>query len=198
MTSEPVAGQECSAIGAEDLTFEAYPNRETHLGKLPIARAMPIRDRRMVGPWCFLDRFGPLAFTDGRAMDVPPHPHIGLQTVSWLLEGEVLHSDSLGSEAIVRPGGVNVMTAGHGIAHAEETPGQNSGRLNGVQLWVALLDAQREREPSFSSVEQVPVVEERGGILQVFAGEVAGVRSPAPYFSEILGLDAQVHPRRDA
>lgn len=194
MSSEPVAGQECSAIGAKDLTFEAYPNRETHLGKLPIARAMPIRDRRMVGPWCFLDRFGPLSFTDGRAMDVPPHPHIGIQTVSWLLEGEVLHTDSLGSEAIVCRGGVNVMTAGRGIAHAEETPDQNSGRLNGVQLWVALLDAQREREPSFTSVERVPVVKEKGGILQVFAGEVAGVRSPAPYFSEILGLDAQIHP----
>lgn len=193
MTSEPVAGKECSAIGATDLTFEAYPNRETHLGSLPIARAMPIRDRRMVGPWCFLDRFGPLSFADGQPMNVPPHPHIGIQTVSWLLEGEVLHSDSLGSEAIVRQGGVNVMTAGSGIAHSEETPGHHSGRLSGVQLWVALLDAHRNSEPAFTSIEQVPVDERRGGILQVFAGGLGDVRSPAPYFSEILGLDAQIH-----
>jgi redox-sensitive bicupin YhaK (pirin superfamily) len=194
MSTEPVAGKECQSIGAPGLTFEAYPNRETHLGSLPIARAMPIRDRRMVGPWCFLDRFGPLSFAAGKPMNVPPHPHIGLQTVSWLLEGEVLHSDSLGSEAIVRPGGVNVMTAGSGIAHSEETPARHSGRLNGVQLWVALLDVHRNRQPAFTSLEQVPVLEARGGLLRVFAGEVGGVRSPAPYFSPILGLEVQVHP----
>src|SRR5512147_1533897 len=95
-------------------------------------------------------------------MDVPPHPHIGLQTVSWLLEGEVHHSDSLGFEATVRPGGVNVMTAGRGIAHAEETPARNSGRLNGVQLWVALPDAERNRAPAFHHAAQVPVLETRG------------------------------------
>lgn len=193
MDPEPVAGKECSAIDAKQQTFNAYPNREASLGDLRISRAMPIRDRRMVGPWCFLDRYGPVAFMDGKPMNVPPHPHIGIQTVSWLLEGEVIHTDSLGSEAIVRPGGVNVMTAGIGIAHAEETPAQNSGHLNGVQLWVALLDAQRNMPPSFIHVEKVPVFELRGGVIQVFAGSLGGVTSRAPYFSEIIGLDAQVH-----
>lgn len=194
LRTEPVEGKECSAVGAKQQTFNAYPNREASLGDLRISRAMPIRDRRMVGPWCFLDRYGPIAFVDGKPMHVPPHPHIGIQTVSWLLEGEVLHTDSLGSEAVVRPGGVNVMTSGRGIAHAEETPTRNSGKLSGVQLWVALPDANRSMIPAFASVEQVPILEIPGGIIQVFAGSIGGATTPAPYFSEILGVDAQIHP----
>ncbi|HMD88229.1 MAG TPA: pirin family protein [Anaerolineaceae bacterium] len=195
MSIEPVAGKECSAIGPKQPTLTAYPNRDAMLGDLRIYRAMPIRDRRLVGPWCFLDRFGALAFAADKPMNVPPHPHIGIQTVSWLVEGEVLHNDSLGSEAIVRPGGVNVMTAGRGIAHAEETPAKNSGRLNGVQLWVALPEIHRNTVPSFTSVEQVSVLETRGGIVQVFAGSYAGVPSSAPYFSDIIGMDIQIHKR---
>lgn len=84
---------------------EAYPSRETSLGTIPIWRALPVRGRRLVGPWCFLDRYGPLSFTKAKPMDVAPHPHIGLQTVSWLLEGEVVHHDTLGCEAVVGPGG---------------------------------------------------------------------------------------------
>src|SRR5688500_10378020 len=97
-------------------TFEEHPGRETALGDLTIWRALPARGRRLIGPWCFLDRYGPLSFSDGKPMDVAPHPHIGLQTVSWLLEGEVVHHDSIGGEGVARPGGVNVMTAGSGIA----------------------------------------------------------------------------------
>ena len=176
----------------------SYPSRAARLGHLPISRALPLRERRMVGPWCFLDRFGPLAFTDDKPMDVPPHPHIGLQTVSWLLEGEVLHTDSLGCEAPVRPGGVNVMTAGRGISHAEQTPPRSSDRLSdrlsGVQLWVALPDAHRDMEPSFSGIGETPLFEPRGGIVRVFAGALGGVRSPAPHFSPIIGADVEVHP----
>lgn len=190
---ESVTGKECFSVGAKQPAFIAYPNRSARLPGLGISRALPIRDRRMVGPWCFLDRFGPLSFTSGKPMNVPPHPHIGLQTVSWLLEGEVVHNDSLGSEAVVRPGGVNVMTAGSGISHTEETPQKNSGRLNGVQLWTALPGSARDTEPSFMNVEQVPQVEMRGGLVQVFAGTLNGAASPAPYFSAILGLDVQIH-----
>lgn len=182
------------APGAHSPASIAYPNRDTRLGPLPISRALPLRQRRTVGPWCFLDRFGPLAFTAGSPMDVPPHPHIGLQTVSWLLEGEVLHTDSLGCEATVRPGGVNVMTAGRGISHAEQTPPRHSGRLNGVQLWIALPDAHRDIEPSFSGLAETPCCELPGGILRVFAGALGGVRSPAPHFSPLVGADVQVHP----
>src|SRR5512139_2560517 len=187
MSKTAVAAQECRALDAKGLTLESYPNRDARLGQLHISRALPIRDRRTVGPWCFLDRFGPLSFTGETPMDVPPHPHIGLQTVSWLLEGEVLHTDSLGCEALLRPGGANVMTAGRGISHAERTPDRNSGRLSGVQLWIALPAAHRNVEPSFSGIEGVPTVEGSSGIIRVFAGALGGARSPAPNFSEIIG-----------
>jgi redox-sensitive bicupin YhaK (pirin superfamily) len=119
---DPSFAETCLALGGSDSGLEVYPSRELTLGALTISRALPIKDRRLVGPWCFLDRFGPLTFADGKPMDVAPHPHIGLQTVTWLLDGEVLHDDSLGSTSLLRPGGVNVMTAGGGIAHAEQTP----------------------------------------------------------------------------
>ena len=148
--------------------MERLRNRQTQLGPMTIWRALPVREHRTIGPWCFLDRYGPISFTDAKPMDVAPHPHIGIQTVSWLLDGEVLHRDSLGFEAMVRPGGVNLMTSGRGIAHAEETPRENRGSLNGVQLWVALKDAQRNCEPTFEHVPEVPRSEPRGGIVQTF------------------------------
>src|SRR4029450_13127710 len=104
-----VAAEACTAAGAVDHEFQAYPVREVSLGPITVARALPLRRRRLIGPWCFLDRFGPLTFAEGTPMDVAPHPHIGLQTVTWLLEGEVLHDDSIGHESILRPGGLNVM-----------------------------------------------------------------------------------------
>jgi redox-sensitive bicupin YhaK (pirin superfamily) len=191
--SRTVAAEECTALGAGQPALEAYPNRDVSLGHLTVTRALPIRDKRMIGPWCFLDRFGPLSFSDQKPMDVAPHPHTGLQTVTWLLEGEVLHDDSLGSESTARPGGVNVMTSGRGIAHAEQTPRQNSGRLNGAQLWVALPDEHRNIEPSFDGIERVPVIESPGGITQVFAGTLGGVTSPGRHFSDLVGADIQVH-----
>ena len=126
--SERVAAETCVALGADDARVESYPNRELSLGSLAISRALPVRERRLVGPWCFLDRFGPLTFSDGKPMDVAPHPHMGLQTVTWLLQGEVIHDDSLGYESILRPGGVNVMTAGGAIAHAEPERRRHSRR----------------------------------------------------------------------
>jgi redox-sensitive bicupin YhaK (pirin superfamily) len=187
-----VEAEECGATGAQDARLESYPNRAMKLGTLEIERALPIGARRLVGAWCFLDRFGPLSFTTGRPMDVAPHPHIGLQTVSWLLEGEVAHDDSLGCEAVARPGAVNVMTAGQGISHAEWTPTPNGGRLDGVQLWVALPSAQRAMAPAFEHV-QAGVAELRGGLVRVFAGGLAGATSPARYHSPIVGAELTVH-----
>jgi redox-sensitive bicupin YhaK (pirin superfamily) len=175
--SEHVAADECVALGAQNRLFEAYPNREISLGALSVSRALPIRERRLVGPWCFLDRFGPFTFADGKPMDVAPHPHIGLQTVTSLHEGEVAHDDSLGYESLLRPGGVNVMTSGGGIAHAEQTPTENTGRLNGVQLWTALPDHDRDAAAAFAHVTEVPAFEWPAGLIQVFAGEFQG---PAP------------------
>lgn len=194
MAGVNVAAERCTALGSPGRVLESYPNREMQLGHLRVARAMPIRDRRMVGPWCFLDRFGPLSFGAEKPMDVAPHPHIGLQTVTWLVEGEVLHQDSLGAEAVLRPGGVNVMTSGSGIAHAEETPSANSGQLNGVQLWVALPNAARHGEALFEGIAEVPMAPTPGGLVRVFAGTLAGAAAPTTHFSPILGADLELHP----
>lgn len=183
-----------SSSGTAMDEFIAYPGRSTFLGDLPIIRCLPLRGRRMVGPWCFLDRFGPISFSNGKPMFVTPHPHIGLQTITYLLVGEVLHTDSLGSQALLKPGGVNVMTAGHAIAHAEETPETNSGVLNGVQLWTALPDNHRHMNPNFFHTYQVPFVGIENAEVHVFAGTYAERTCPAPYYSPILGLDVAIHP----
>src|SRR5690349_11742016 len=126
MVNAKIGAQPLDAGKAQRAAIERFPAHETSLGSLRILRALPVRQKRLVGAWCFLDRFGPLSFTDAKPMDVAPHPHIGLQTVSWLLKGEIVHKDSLGSEALLTPGGVNVMTSGAGIAHSEETPAKTA------------------------------------------------------------------------
>jgi redox-sensitive bicupin YhaK (pirin superfamily) len=185
--------EECRSAAVETAALEVHPARSTELGALRVRRALPVRGRRMVGPWCFFDRYGPLSFTGGKPMDVAPHPHIGLQTVSWLLEGEIVHHDSLGCESLLRPGELNLMTAGSGIAHAEETPGENSGRLNGVQLWVALPEPHRNDAPGFEHARDLPAVEQAGGMAKVFMGELAGRRSPATAYSAMAGAEVTVH-----
>lgn len=188
-----VAAEPCTALGADRQRLESFAGREVKLGPLAVSRVLPVRDRRLVGPWCFLDRFGPTSFTEGRPMDVAPHPHIGLQTVTWLLEGEIVHDDSLRCEATARPGAVNVMTAGAGIAHAEQTPVENSGRLDGVQLWVALPEAERRGPASFEHLAEVPALELRGGLVHVFSGALGSARSRAPHYSDLVGAEVRVH-----
>jgi redox-sensitive bicupin YhaK (pirin superfamily) len=193
MTKPLVAAESLLAIGATERRLEAYANYDIMLGALGISRALPVKGKRMIGPWCFLDRFGPLSFTEGMPMDVAPHPHMGLQTVTWLLEGEILHDDSLRQEALLRPGGVNVMTSGRAIAHAERTPTDNTGRLNGVQLWTALPDRDRHSDASFQHLPEVPQLEQPGGIVRVFSGRIAEAVSPARHYSDLVGADVQVH-----
>ena len=177
--------------------IESYVPHATTLAGLPIRRLLPVRQRRLVGPWCFLDRYGPLTFGPGKPMDVAPHPHAGLQTVTWLLDGEVLHHDSLGCEGLIHPGELSLMTAGGGIAHAEETPRDNSGRLNGVQLWVALPDANRHVAAHYERHAELPLVELPGGRVQVIAGEVSGQSSPAMAYSPMVGAELTVESRMD-
>jgi redox-sensitive bicupin YhaK (pirin superfamily) len=129
-------------------------------------------------------------------MDVAPHPHIGLQTVSWLLEGDVLHKDSLGREGAAGPGVLNLMTAGRGIAHSEETPPHNAGRLTGLQLWLALPEASRHIEPGFDQHRGLPTLGLDGGRATVLLGELGGLRSPARAFSPIVGADVAGDPDR--
>jgi redox-sensitive bicupin YhaK (pirin superfamily) len=181
--------ERCVSEPAASPTLEALPGRLTDLGGLAIRRLLPRSQRRLVGPWCFLDSYGPLRFSSGKPMDVAPHPHIGLQTVSWLLDGELLHNDSLGLEGAAGAEVLNLMTAGRGISHSEETPTRNSGRLRGLQLWVALPADARETEPAFEQHALLPAVEVEGGHATVIMGGLNGVRSPARSFSPVVGAD---------
>ena len=126
---------------------ERLPTRLADVGGIPVHRAVPQRALRKVGAWCFLDHLGPSVQHGDRSMQVGPHPHIGLQTFTWMIEGEVLHRDSLGSEQVIRPGQINLMTAGRGIAHSEESLG--SPRMHAAQLWIALPGDQRTTAPRF-------------------------------------------------
>jgi len=174
---------------------ETLAPREVPLGgprAMTVRRTLPHRDRRMVGAWCFVDHYGPHDLTGQAGMQVPPHPHTGLQTVSWLLEGEVVHRDSLGSTQLVAPGQLNLMTAGHGISHSEQTPAPTDRRtqaLNGVQLWVALPSAARDVDPSFEHHAALPVLTDAGMHAQVVMGSMAGESSPATIYSPLVGVD---------
>jgi hypothetical protein len=194
--AQTTTAESCVSEPTSRPTLEILPGRPSELGGLPIRRLLPRSRRRLVGPWCFLDSFGPLTFPSGKPMDVAPHPHIGLQTVSWLLDGEVLHRDSLGLQGLAVPGVVNLMTAGRGIAHSEETPPRNDGRLRGVQLWVALPHASREIAPSFDQHRDLPVLELDGGRATVIMGRLGQVSSPARTFSPILGAEVMGSPGR--
>lgn len=152
-------------------------------------RALPHRDRRMVGAWCFLDHLGPLDFEAGRGLRVGPHPHIGLQTFTWMIDGEVVHRDSLGNEQVIRPGQVNLMSAGHGIAHAEDSIEGQGGRLHAVQLWIALDQAHRHGAPSFRNYPDLPVIERDGFRVTLLAGSIFGETSPVEVFSPLVGMD---------
>ena len=168
--------------------------REARVGAMTVHRMLPLRQRRSVGAWCFADHYGPLSVDGSAGMRVPPHPHIGLQTVTWLLSGDVLHTDSLGSEQLIRPGELNLMTAGRGIAHAEVSTlpperAREDHTLHGVQLWVALPDRSRRTEPSFEHHSDLPVLGAGGLRATVFMGALGGARSPALAFTGIVGAE---------
>ena len=184
---------ECGAQAAGEP--ELLPGHEVALGGprgIRVRRTLPDRQRRMVGAWCFLDAYGPHPVADGGGMRVPPHPHTGLQTVSWLLRGEVLHRDSLGSLAQVEPGQLNLMTAGRGISHSEETPPGASPQLQGVQLWVALPGAARHMPPEFGHHPDLPVIADGGLTGTVFLGEVGGAVSPAAAHTPLAGAELRL------
>ncbi|MGH3257260.1 MAG: pirin family protein [Streptosporangiaceae bacterium] len=157
-----------------------------------VRRLLPQRALRTVGAWCFLDHYGPDDVSSGSGMQVPPHPHIGLQTVSWLFEGLVLHRDSLGSRQLICPGELNLMTAGRGIAHSEESAAGRPAVLHGLQLWVALPSSDRFTEPRFAHHADLPVVREGGAQVTVVIGEHRGARSPAEVFTPLVGLEVAV------
>ena len=170
--------------------LERIETRATEIGGgLIVRRALPNRRRRTVGAWCFLDHAGPMEFGRGGGMGVGPHPHIGLQTFTWMIEGTVMHRDSLGNEQLITPGQVNLMTAGRGIAHAEDSDSAGGGRLHAVQLWIALPDGERHRAPAFRNYPQLPLLELGGFSVRVLAGSAFGKTSPAEGYSPLVGLD---------
>lgn len=194
--SGPVTSEDTGhspAIDNSDMTLDISESRESQVASIRVRRALPRRGRRSVGAWCFLDHFGPLDVTVDDGMDVAPHPHIGLQTVTWLLAGEVVHRDSLGSEQLIRPGELNLMTAGDGVAHSEERTGSYAGELHGLQLWVAQPTATRSGPPGFEHHSELPKHELAGSVATVLVGDFEGAHSPARRDTEHVGMDLEVH-----
>ena len=164
-------------------------------GGVTVRRVLPAHARRMVGPFIFFDHFGPVQLPPGQGLDVRPHPHIDLATVTYLFEGEILHRDSLGSVESIRPGAINWMTAGRGIVHSERSPAAAraaGARLHGLQLWVGLPLAHEQSEPSFHHQEAatIPTRELPGARLRVLAGAAYGARSPVPVLSALFYVEA--------
>jgi len=172
-------------------TVEIEPGRVTRVGSLPVRRVLPQRPRRTVGAWCFADHVGPVAVHEAGALGIGPHPHLGLQTVTWLVSGALVHLDSLGSEQLIRPGQLNLMTAGHGVAHAEEDPGQAKA-LHAVQLWVAQPGTTRDGAPAFEHHAELPRVGLEGGEATVLIGDFGDVVSPARRDTEHMGVELTV------
>jgi redox-sensitive bicupin YhaK (pirin superfamily) len=158
-----------------------------------VRRTLPQRERSLIGAWCFVDHYGPHDVRGRTGMDVPPHPHTGLQTVSWLFSGEVEHRDSAGVHAMVRPGELNLMTAGAGICHSEVSTAATTV-LHGVQLWVALPGSDRHTGRDFAHYAPEPR-SVAGATLRVFLGELAGGRSPVHTFTPLLGAQIDLDPR---
>jgi redox-sensitive bicupin YhaK (pirin superfamily) len=174
-----------------DLIIE---ERAADIGNFMVGRLLPFKQKRTVGPFAFIDHMGPAALKDYENLDVPPHPHIGLSTLTYLFEGSIMHRDSIGSEIEIQPGAVNWMTAGKGVTHSERTPDylrQSEKYLHGLQIWVALPKELEEMEPSFFHVEahELPSWEEEGLHFKLIAGELDGRKSPVPVFSPLYFIE---------
>lgn len=172
--------------------------RDVPLGgprSMTVRRTLPSRERTLIGAWCFVDHYGPDEVADSGGMHVAPHPHIGLQTVSWLFSGEVEHRDSAGNHALVRPGELNLMTAGRGISHSEiSTPSTTT--LHGAQLWVALPEAVRAGDPGFTHYAP-EAIEGPGWTARVFLGSLGGSTSPVATATPLLGVEVLLAPRAE-
>ncbi|MFJ5816180.1 pirin family protein [Streptomyces sp. NPDC093108] len=169
---------------------ELLTPRHVRLGEsTEVRRLLPNLGRRMVGAWAFVDHYGPDDIAGEPGMQVPPHPHMGLQTVSWLHDGEVLHRDSLGSLRTIRPRELGLMTSGRAISHSEESPRSHARLLHGAQLWVALPDAHRHVEPHFQHHTDLPTVSAPGLTATLILGELDGAASPGTAYTPIVGAD---------
>lgn len=199
MSLMPDAEPRCSSGEQPSVEVEIDARTRALAEGFSVRRLLPALARKMVGPFIFFDHMGPARLAPGQGLDVKPHPHINLATVTYLFEGELLHRDSLGSEQLITPGAVNWMTAGRGIVHSERTPATDRGtgpRLHGLQLWVALPTALEEAAPSFHHhpAETIPRLELGGARLRVVAGSAFGATSPVATLSELFYVDAELDP----
>jgi redox-sensitive bicupin YhaK (pirin superfamily) len=194
---DPLPGDSFACDAIEQLIVP----RTTDLGGFSVRRALPSSRRRLVGPFIFFDRMGPAILRGDQAVDVRPHPHIGLSTVTYLFDGEIRHRDSLGTEKVIRPGDINLMTAGRGIVHSERTPENLRGHpssISGLQTWLALPDEKEEIDPSFAHTDKhaLPVIDAEGAIGCVVIGSFEGLTSPVKVFSDTLYADLKLAPGR--
>lgn len=174
------------------MAIEITESASAQVGIVTVRRALPRRQRRTIGAWCFADHMGPADATPTRGLDVGPHPHCGLQTVTWLTQGEVLHHDSLGTTQLIAPGQLNLMTAGRGVSHSEEATGTYAGPVEGIQLWMAQPTATRDGDPAFEHHASLPVLELAGGQATVLVGTLGGTASPARVDSPMVGAELLV------
>ncbi len=194
--SGPVDGSSEVTSGLGISAIEVREGRSTAIGHLGISRVLPTKGRRTVGPWCFVDLMRPGDMADPPPLEIGPHPHIGLATATWLFRGTALHSDSLGTEQLIRPGELNLMTAGRGIAHAELGVGAAGGigaeGIMGAQMWLALPDATRWNAPRFEHHGEIPRAELGSAHADVIVGGVPGTSSPARFDHPAVGLDLTI------
>ena len=187
-------GLDSSSFGVE--TIEVREGRTTNIGRLDIVRVLPTKRRRTIGPWCFVDLMQAEDFSEPPPLEIGPHPHIGLATVTWLLAGTALHTDSLGTEQLIKPGQLNLMTSGRGIAHAEEGVATNeswegTGTM-GVQMWLAQPEDSRHGASRFQHVEHIPTTTFSNAAASVFVGALGDVESPAYFDHPAIGADLTV------
>lgn len=183
-------------VSTNSTLHEHLDPRDVLLGRTThVRRILPHKERRRIGAWCFLDHYGPDDIKTTGGMWVPPHPHTGLQTVTWLFEGLGRHTDSLGSDQLIRPGQLNVMTAGHGICHAEVSPPEAPATLHGLQLWVALPEEHRDRVPAdFTHLADLPGWSADGAAVTVLVGSLGGHTSAAPTYTPLVGAEITLEP----
>ncbi|WP_136620712.1 MULTISPECIES: pirin family protein [Mesorhizobium] len=193
--NDPQAGD---AFASDQIELMVIPNAKD-IGGFQVRRALPTAKRRLVGPFIFFDRMGPAILRAGQALDVRPHPHIGLSTVTYLFDGRIRHRDSLGTEMVIQPGDVNLMTAGRGIVHSERTPEELRGApmsISGLQTWLALPDGKEEVAPVFENTAalRLPEIDAEGVSGRVVIGDFQGLRSPVRADSETLYADLRLAP----
>lgn len=192
---DPEAGD---AFASDQIELMVIPNAKD-IGGFQVRRALPTAKRRLVGPFIFFDRMGPAILRAGQALDVRPHPHIGLSTVTYLFDGRIRHRDSLGTEMVIQPGDVNLMTAGRGIVHSERTPEELRGApmsISGLQTWLALPDGKEEVAPVFENTAalRLPEIDAEGVSGRIVIGDFQGLRSPVRADSETLYADLRLAP----